>query len=797
MPRVSSIIAALKGGEVTPAVKGNVDTDQYPHFCNLLENCYVEKHGGIIGRGGSHFVAETKGEKVRLVPFVFSREQSYVMEFGDHYARLFRDNGFITNPEREQSFPHDPADHLYYRYAHTYQYGYDSTRQTGDGVTHTFPYTFDETIYSDFELWVDDIEWGGEFTVDAVSKTFSIFDLIFQPEVPQVGAKIRLVGFIPDTSVIKVEFDGVPVTEGTEYNFSRVDGRLFAGIVSADLVFVKLYIPSALNSVIERPGLNTIINGEFVLEIWTPYNEEDLDGLYWAQANDQMIFTHNKYPPYVLTRYGDLSFEWHSPVLDGTPWESEATKWIADGTETEFKTIWKFASSGDVSVYVNGDRVISGVLVDVTKQAAVFNDAPVKGSSVLLRHKADVIETPETLYPRCVVWFQERLWFAGSLTHPQTLWGSRTADFFDFYVPQTDHGQQITPDSPVEYTIAAYTHEAIEWLSSEAVLVVGTSSTEHRLAPDQFVATDRLPQVSKMTDYGGAHQMPMYMGDQTCFIQRTTKQLRTFKQTAQTVVEQYESIDVTWMASHMTEDFLIKEPYYSLIPFSIGSMIRTDGQIMTVMYDPSNKEESIRAGGWSRQITDGEFKSLCSIPTAFENQIWTAVQRNGQLNIEYFDPDLHVDGGLTADLTSPILTLGNLDHLEGKTVSVVADGKVHKQLVVVNGQVTLDEPASILQIGLPFTKKIQTAPYVEGNNLGTGKGRLGRWSEIFVELYKSARPVVNGVNPRNIEVEEIHNGSVRVFDTGYDRDKLITIEQALPLRLQVVSLFGTFSVHNG
>jgi hypothetical protein len=52
--------------------------------------------------------------------------------------------------------------------------------------------------------------------------------------------------------------------------------------------------------------------------------------------------------------------------------------------------------------------------------------------------------------------------------------------------------------------------------------------------------------------------------------------------------------------------------------------------------------------------------------------------------------------------------LRNLDHLEGRTVSVFADAKVHPQVVVTNGTITLDYAASVIIVGLPITADFQT-----------------------------------------------------------------------------------------
>lgn len=53
-------------------------------------------------------------------------------------------------------------------------------------------------------------------------------------------------------------------------------------------------------------------------------------------------------------------------------------------------------------------------------------------------------------------------------------------------------------------------------------------------------------------------------------------------------------------------------------------------------------------------------------------------------------------------------TFTGLDHLEGETVSILADGTVLAQQAVSGGSITLDYPAGVVHIGLPYTAEIET-----------------------------------------------------------------------------------------
>lgn len=53
-------------------------------------------------------------------------------------------------------------------------------------------------------------------------------------------------------------------------------------------------------------------------------------------------------------------------------------------------------------------------------------------------------------------------------------------------------------------------------------------------------------------------------------------------------------------------------------------------------------------------------------------------------------------------------TVAGLSHLEGKTVSVLADGNVQAQKVVASGAITLDRPAAVVHVGLPYTSLVES-----------------------------------------------------------------------------------------
>jgi hypothetical protein len=85
-------------GELSPKMEGRFDLAQYANGCRTIENMIVLPQGPAETRPGTYFVAEVKDstKKVRMVPFEFSTVQTYVLEFGHEYIRIYKDQGQVV-----------------------------------------------------------------------------------------------------------------------------------------------------------------------------------------------------------------------------------------------------------------------------------------------------------------------------------------------------------------------------------------------------------------------------------------------------------------------------------------------------------------------------------------------------------------------------------------------------------------------------------------------------------------------------------------------------------------------------
>lgn len=94
-------------------------------------------------------------------------------------------------------------------------------------------------------------------------------------------------------------------------------------------------------------------------------------------------------------------------------------------------------------------------------------------------------------------------------------------------------------------------------------------------------------------------------------------------------------------------------------------------------------------------------------------------------------------------------TISGLSWLEGKTVSILADGAVQPQKVVTSGSITIDRASSIIHIGLPYESDLQSLPLAMGIDNGMGQGRYKNVNKAWLRVFQSSGIFI-GPNPQNL-----------------------------------------------
>lgn len=89
---------SFSGGEISPSLRARVDMVKYATGLKTCRNFMIQRHGGAANRPGTGFNCEVKtsSKKVKLIPFIFNSDQTYALEFGDQYMRVIRNGAQVT-----------------------------------------------------------------------------------------------------------------------------------------------------------------------------------------------------------------------------------------------------------------------------------------------------------------------------------------------------------------------------------------------------------------------------------------------------------------------------------------------------------------------------------------------------------------------------------------------------------------------------------------------------------------------------------------------------------------------------
>ena len=201
--------------------------------------------------------------------------------------------------------------------------------------------------------------------------------------------------------------------------------------------------------------------------------------------------------------------------------------------------------------------------------------------------------------------------------------------------------------------------------------------------------------------------------------------------------------------------------------------------------------------------------SVASIAETTENQVYMIVERivDGSTvkYVEYKDPTLNMDSGLSGTVTGASTKVTALDHLEGQKVQILIDDAVYPAQIVTNGAVTVSLPSTFsdktIEVGLGYVSTLKTMRPEGGSQAGTSQGRKKRYNEIIVRLLKTVGATINGdqipfrtsANAMGESITEF-TGDKRVTNLGWDRDGQIVVQQTQPLPMTVLGITGTLMV---
>lgn len=552
----------------------------------------------------------------------------------------------------------------------------------------------------------------------------------------------------------------------------RRQGTVFLGAVSNSSKPVKLlpFVYSkalAYTLVLNDSKIQFLTNATFILnggpryEIAHPYTDNELDDLRYAQSGNTLYIVHPNHPPKLIQRNTDTNWTLsdigfiNGAVTDYTYENAYITfRIISSTTQFEIGNYFTIITNGIGgissitgptigSASAVGNGAISAVdLVDLDAPAETWTITCTYADSV--RQEWSVVGSVSGSmtalwktgdYPQTVSFHEQRLFFGGSPSNPQTVWASASGDYFNFRLGPLD-------SDALEYKIASNTYDDITHMQSARELLIMTYAAEFSMAgPNSSAISSSNAAVKAHTFHGANFVRPMRIGKEVVFVDRAGTKVRSI--TYSITEDANIAPDLTVFSEHITESGLIDFAYADN-PDQIAWGVRNDGTAVTLtLY------RDYEVVAWCRQITQGEFEQVEIIPTPVQDSVYFVVKRtvNGSTvrYIESLHPEniLFVDCAMYLEDATAKTTWSGLDHLEGLEVGVLADGVVHPSLTVTNGTIELQYLANNVVVGLEYTTKVELLNPEFGDAANTSQGRQMSINKVILRFHAAKHCIVN------------------------------------------------------
>ena len=311
-------------------------------------------------------------------------------------------------------------------------------------------------------------------------------------------------------------------------------------------------------------------------------------------------------------------------------------------------------------------------------------------------------------YPACTTYFQQRQWFGGTPGNPQGIWSSVTSGYNDFStsVPLIDS------DAITRTCKTNKVNSIRQFAPLSQLLVLTTDGPFAVFGGTNGVLTPADMILKSQGSTGCAALNPVVIDNFCLYVQDKSSIVKAIGYNWQS--DTFQGSDVSKYSNHLLLGHTVKEWAYQAVPFSVIWCVRDDGVLLSFTF---MSEDQVM--GWASHTTDGLYESVAVISEGQEDAVYVVVNRNGTRFTERFSTrqfsDVKdafcVDCGLSYS-GSPATVFSGLDHLNGRTVAIVADGVPKGTQVVSSGAVTLPVAASKVHVGLPYVCDMETLDMV-------------------------------------------------------------------------------------
>lgn len=651
MPNIAQ--RTLSRGEIAPNLNSRVDLSAYFASLSTCRNAYVPRSGGVVNRPGTEFVGETKtpANTPRLIPFVFSASDAYVLEFGDLYMRVIRDGGYATLTATtivgisqasqavvtSTAHGYSNGDEIFISSvvgmievnnlvfvvsdvtADTYKIKYKQSVAYVDSTAFT-AYTSGGTAAEIYEMTtpyaiadVDDLDYAqAQDTVILTHKSYAPRKLIRSGHASWAISTMTFHRY----EAPRTASGTAGVAGGVTYNYKVSAIFLADGTESLPCTATSYNIAtvSQTNNCTVTVTAHPYVNGDEVriagVVGMTQLNERQF--IVTSAATNTFKLLNVDATAYTAYTSGGVVARAHIKItLAGTPTTTAPN--VLSWTAPMYLTLTSATQAALYVIYRESGGIYSqiGTTTDTT-----FNDTLLTANAAYSPLVYNEVFFGTGNYPGRCAFYQQRLLFASSTLRPRTFWGSVIGNYYDFSVHFP-----LEEDDPFEFTVANNAVTEITNFANLRRLVLFTDANESAANGDgSGTLTNSSPNIREYTFNGSTTLKPIEINGSALYVQKQANIVRDLYFDFGS--DGYQGSDLTVWNAHLLDGHEITDWAYQKVPHSIIWCVRDDGVLLSLTY---MRDQQIV--GWARHDTDGTIEGVCAIPEGTETALYVLVKR--------------------------------------------------------------------------------------------------------------------------------------------------------------------------
>lgn len=661
-------------GELSLRLSMRGDIEAYPQGAKLLQNLFVDFRGGVVSRPGLEWVGAARG-RGRNVAFQLSDEDGggFILEFTDHQFRVVQEGSYVYEPAK----------------AVTAVFGATLT-VPGHGWSIDDWINVEGTDYRIATIVGDDVsvvtQWGIAPNLSGATEAARLFEqatpfpveLLQQLRFAQNGRELVVThSSIPPYLII---FNGLtdwvvqePLWSGSGSPPAGLDLNASTSGSAWYVYAVSAVIDGAETAACQAEAVQSAqmsqTAGAYIRATWNQVTDADYYIVYRSREKnrepslgEELGFVGRVYGTEFVDQNVTPDFK-KTPLRYRNPFASRPITKVnvtAEGSGYDYTTQVTIsdptgsgaAASATLTTVTVGtppteSRGIGSIIMQNGGSGYTNPSVAITGSGSGATAEAVVGEVD--VFPLCAARFQQRMVFAGSPAFPQTVYGSRPGDFYNFsYTIPTDssdayeHTLDTNNTSPVRFMLQAVS--GLMLFTAEAVYEMRGDATGRAITPLRVQAS---PQMS----VGCSEVRPLVIDNDVIFQQARGTSVRSLSYNP--VSNMYMVKDLTVLASHLLRHYSIVDWVSAPEPHKQVVCARADGRLLYFVYFPAEK-----IFAWSWGETCGKVLSLATVFESGRNVIYALVERwiNNQRVVyqeRFTDRDWHsvqdtfaVDAGL-------------------------------------------------------------------------------------------------------------------------------------------------------